>query len=217
LYLVARDNRSQSWVFMWRRGGKRWQKGEPDPRQEWWLGEFPDLGVGDARDLAAKGRGWLANGLDPRVEREKERLANEPKPDRSFGMAAEQLIASRSAKWRTRKHKHAWVMTLLGRDLEGNPSKFDYCQDLRPKRVQDITVADVKAVLDAIWTSKPETAARLRARIEGVLDFAKSLKWRTGDNVAAWRGHFENLLPEKGEVSPVKPHRAMPFKPTRHE
>jgi integrase len=68
----------------------------------------------------------------------------------------------------------------------------------------------VKA-LQPIWSTKPETATRVRGRIESVLDWAKAIGHRDGENPARWRGHLENLLPRREKVHRVKHHAAMPF------
>ena len=65
--------------------------------------------------------------------------------------------------------------------------------------------------VEPIWTTKTETASRLRGRIEAVLDWAKTRGHRSGENPARWRGHLENLLPKKGKVREVKHHAALPY------
>src|SRR5207302_828568 len=65
--------------------------------------------------------------------------------------------------------------------------------------VQAIDTGLVLKVLDPIWQTKPETASRLRGRIECVLDWAKARGLRTGDNPARWRGHLEKVLPARAK------------------
>ena len=67
-------------------------------------------------------------------------------------------------------------------------------------------------VLEPIWREKPETASRLRGRIEAVLDYAKARGWRAGENPARWRGHLDNLLPARGKVAQVEHHAALPWR-----
>jgi integrase len=67
------------------------------------------------------------------------------------------------------------------------------------------------AVLRPIWNEKPETASRLRQRIEAVLDYASAMGARSGDNPARWRGHLDHLLPKPTSVRAVKHHAAMPY------
>ena len=84
-------------------------------------------------------------------------------------------------------------------------------EPLRAKPVDKIETADVLAVLRPIWQSKPETASRLRGRIERILNAAKAKGYRTGENPAAWRGHLENLFPKQSPLSRGH-HAAMPYK-----
>jgi integrase len=79
----------------------------------------------------------------------------------------------------------------------------------RPVAVVD--TGDVTAALEPIWTAKPETASRLRGRIEAVLDFAKARGWREGENPARWRGHLKNLLPARAKIARVKHHAALAY------
>jgi integrase len=64
-------------------------------------------------------------------------------------------------------------------------------------------------VLEPIWSAKPETASRLRGRIESVLDFAKVRGYRDGENPARWRGHLDKLLPARSKVHKVEHHAAL--------
>src|SRR5258708_34561934 len=74
-----------------------------------------------------------------------------------------------------------------------------------------VETAHVMKILEPIWKTKTETASRVRGRIEKVLDRAKALKLRKGENPAAWRGHLDQLLPAKSQVAPVKNHAALPY------
>ena len=78
------------------------------------------------------------------------------------------------------------------------------------KAVTTVTTADVVQLLEPIWTSKTETASRLRGRIEAVLDYAKARGWREGENPARWRGHLSNLLPRPSRLARVVHHPALP-------
>jgi integrase len=86
-----------------------------------------------------------------------------------------------------------------------------YAGPIRSLPVDEISTEDVLGVLKPIWTKKPETASRLRGRIEAVLDWAAAKKLRVGDNPARWRGHLDHLLPSHRKVSKVKHHAALPF------
>jgi integrase len=77
--------------------------------------------------------------------------------------------------------------------------------------VADVGTAQVLAVLEPIWRQKPETAQRVRGRIEAVLNYAATREWRSGENPARWRGHLANLLPARGKIAPVEHHAALPW------
>jgi integrase len=100
--------------------------------------------------------------------------------------------------WRNDKHVAQWTMTLR-----------EYAKPLRSKRIDEVTTADVLAVLQPIWSAKPETASRTRGLIEAVLDAAKASEHRTGENPARWRGHLALLLPKAQKLSRGH-HAAMP-------
>ena len=74
--------------------------------------------------------------------------------------------------------------------------------------VEDVHVLKI---IQPIWTTKTETANRVRGRIEKVLDRAKALKLRSGENPARWTGHLDQLLPRRSQVAPVEHHEALPY------
>src|SRR5580693_2743305 len=92
--------------------------------------------------------------------------------------------------WRNRKHAAQWKVTLR-----------DYAAPLRRLPVDHITTDDVLSVLKPLWNDKPETASRLRGRIERVLDAAKAQELRSGENPARWRGHLDQLLPKRQRLT----------------
>ena len=77
--------------------------------------------------------------------------------------------------------------------------------------VQAVDTGLVLKVLEPIWTAKPETASRVRGRIESILDFAKVRGYRDGENPARWRGHLDKLLPAHSKVRQVEHHAALPY------
>ena len=148
------------------------------------LGPARDVSLAKARDLAGQYRQSLRDGIDPLRARKAAVVAP------SFGKYAEDLIASMESAWRNEKHRAQWRSTLT-----------TYAAPLRNISVDKVTTEDVLGVLKPIWTSKPETAARVRGRIETVLNAAKSRGFRSGDNPAAWTGHLKNLLPGRTKLS----------------
>ena len=170
LYLDVKPSGAKSWAFIWKVGGKRREMG---------LGGYPSVKLAKARKLAAECREAVAEGRDPIAERKKEA---EP----TFGECADKFLASMEGQWRNAKHRAQWRMTLT-----------EYAAPISAIKVSAIGTDDVLRVLNPIWQSRPETASRLRGRIERVLDFAKVRGWRSGENPALWRGHLKSILPAR--------------------
>jgi integrase len=183
LYLVVKPSGMKSWSLLYTIAGRRREKG---------LGGFPAVSLATARKLALKNRETLAAGRDPLEEADR-------KPVPTFGALADEYIRTHSLAWRNEKHRAQWMMTLE-----------HYAKPLRAKRVNEIQVADVLGVLEPIWTTRPETASRLRGRIEAVLDAAKARGYRNGENPAAWRCNLRHLLPGRVRL-PRGHHPALPF------
>jgi integrase len=135
----------------------------------------------------------LAKGIDPLAEREKAK----PQSQHTFATVAELYIAAHQAGWRGRNSVAQWRQSLLAYAVPvfGN------------KPVADVNLDDVLKALQPIWTTKAVTAARVRNRIEMVLDYAKARGWRSGENPAAWRGSLKMLLPARAKFHVVE-HRA---------
>jgi integrase len=110
-------------------------------------------------------------------------------------------IAGHTAGWRSAKHIAQWKATLAkyAEPVIGGLS------------IQAIDTALVLKVLEPIWSVKPETAGRVRGRIEAILDWAKARGYRTGENPARWRGHLDKLLPALSKVRRVAHHAALPY------
>jgi integrase len=110
-------------------------------------------------------------------------------------------VASHRAGWRNPKHAAQWQATLA---TYAEPVIGDLS-------VQRIDTALVLKVLEPIWRVKPETAGRVRGRIESILDWAKVRGYRTGENPARWRGHLDKLLPPRSRVRRVEHHASLPY------
>src|SRR5262249_45414120 len=133
-----------------------------------------------------------------RAERARKRL--EAAKAITFKQCAETYIAAHCAGWRNKKHAAQWTATLK-----------THAEKISSLPVQDIDTGLVLKVLEPIWSAKPETASRLRGRIESVLDFAKVCGYRDGENPARWRGHLDKLLPPRSRVRKVEHHAAIPY------
>jgi integrase len=185
---------AKSWVFRFQLNGKRRDMG---------LGSYPDVSLAAARDKATVGRRHRQDGADPLAlqdaRRQAERVAIAK--GRTFREAAEQFIESNKSGWRNAKHRQQWENTL---------ATYVY-GELGDLPVSAIDTGDVVRVLEPIWTTKPETASRVRGRIEAVLDAAKVRGFRDGPNPAQWRGNLALLLPPRAKVRKVVHHPALPF------
>ncbi len=189
LYLVVKPSGTKSWVFIF-----RWRGRQP----EMGLGSFHDVSLAEARRQAQQARSVLLSGRNPIDARRTEASATASAP--TFGTFADQLVDALSPGFRNPKHVYQWTHTL------GDA----YCHRIRGKLIRDITTDEVLSVLTPIWTSKPETASRLRGRIERVLDAARTKGLRTGDNPARWKGHLDTLLPRPPKLRRGH-HAAMPY------
>jgi integrase len=188
LWLVVAESGARKWVFRFTWRGKVTEMG---------LGPGDAVSLADARRLRDEARKTLVAGQNPIEARRESQKAQVGKP--TFGAVADALIESKASEWRNPKHRAQWVMTLT-----------EYCATLRPKPVDEIETEDVLDVLKPICLEKPETASRLRGRIEAVLDAAKAKGHRTGENPAAWRGHLSHLLAKRGKLTRGH-HAAMPY------
>jgi len=175
LYLSIDDTGRRRWVFIYSRGARRTELG---------LGGGRDLSLANARVEAAACRTMLADGLDPKVERAKDDQAQ------TFGACADAYVEAMRPSWRNEKHAAQWKMTLT-----------KYAAPIRERPVNELTTQDILDVLQPLWTRTPETAERLRGRMENVLDAAKAKGLRAGENPARWRGHLNQLLPKRQRLA----------------
>ncbi len=112
-----------------------------------------------------------------------------------------EYIKAHEVGWKNAKHRAQWSSTLT-----------TYAAPIFGKLpAAAIDTALVLRALEAIWHSKPETASRLRGRIESVLDWARVHGYRIGENPARWKGHLDHILPPRAKVQRVKHHAALPY------
>ena len=187
LYLRVRPS-GRSWVFIGTLNGKR---------QEMGLGSDLDVTLAQAREMAVAARTLVLAGKHPRESRPKAPVAVEAPI--TFGAFAKQLVASIEDGFRNTKHRQQWRNTLT-----------TYAAPIADVPIDEVTTEQILGVLQPIWLTKPETASRVRGRIERVLDAAKAKRLRHGDNPARGRGHLDLLLPKRSKAE-VKHHAALPF------
>ena len=167
------------------------------------LGPVDVIPLAEARKRAAEYRRLRHDGIDPiearRSQRDQKKL--EAAKSMTFDACAAAYMEAHRPGWRNGKHRDQWRNTLTS-----------YASPVFGSLpVQAVDVALVMKALEAIWQSKPETASRLRGRIEAVLDWATVRGYRRGENPARWRGHLDKLLPPRAKIQKVEHHRALPY------
>ena len=194
LYLQVSPSGTKSWIFRFSREGRAREMG---------LGSGLNVSLAEARAKAGDCRRLLADGIDPieaRAERsQKERL--ERVGTLTFSKCAARYIEANRAGWRNDKHASQWTNTL---ETYAGPVFGSLA-------VKNIDTSLVLRVLEPIWTKKPETANRVRGRMERVLDWARVMGYRNGENPARWRGHLDKLLPSALNRKTRKHHAALPY------
>jgi integrase len=185
LYLDVIPSGARSWLFRYARGGKSHWMG---------LGSYPAFTLAEARAKALEAHRLHHRGIDPL---EAKRKAQVVVP--TFGQIADEVAASLSGGWRNEKHRKQWVTTLT---VDAAP--------LRDIPVNQIDTGAVLKVLAPLWSTKRETASRLRGRIETVLDAARAKGLRAGPNPAEWKGNLKSLLAPALKVAQDH-HPALPY------
>jgi integrase len=192
LHLLVKGPEKRSWVYRYMLHGKSRDMG---------LGPFPEVSLAEARDRAAEARQLVRQGVDPLAERQYRIQAAKAARVHTFRQAAEDHIAAKSPGWRNEKHRAQWSSTL---EKYAYPVFGDW-------PVQNIDTEAVLRVLGPLWQRIPETASRLRGRIEVILDDAKVREWRQGENPARWRGHLALRLPPARKVKPTENYPSLPW------
>jgi integrase len=194
LYLQVSKYGTKSWVFRFMINRHNRDMG---------LGSLETFSLKEVRERARECRKLVADGLDPIKARQAKRdeAAAKEAARVTFEQAATRYISAHSSSWKNEKHRAQWASTLEA-----------YAYPVMGKlSVDAIELPHVLKVLEPIWTEKPETANRVRGRIERVLAWATVRKYRKGDNPARWTGHLDEMLPSKQKLRRTKHHAALPF------
>lgn len=186
LYLQVTPSGARSWILRYQLAGRRREMG---------LGSVALFGLAEARQRAAQQRRLLADGIDPIEARRAARAAT----GRTWGQAVEDFIAAHEPGWKGPEQAAQWRQSL---------ADYGPAADLP---VTAIDTALVVGLLRRIWTTKTETATRVRGRIERIWDAERVAGTVSGENPARWRGHLDKLLPRPSKVARVAHHRAMPY------
>ncbi|NVO05653.1 MAG: integrase arm-type DNA-binding domain-containing protein [Rhodoferax sp.] len=182
---------SRSWVFRYTLSGKERRMG---------LGATHTVSLSEARERARQLRQQLLAGVDPSAAKEAARgvLARQAV---TFDQAVEKYIKAKGGEWKNDKHRQQWENTLA---TYASPV-------LGSMDVAQVSTTHILEVLEPIWSTKTETATRLRQRISKVLDWAKTAGHRAGENPARWAGHLEHLLAKPSAVGKVDNHPSLPW------
>ncbi len=192
----AADQLSKSWCFRYRSR----VTGKP---VELGLGPLADVTLARAREKASAYRVMLSEGKDPRTEVDASRTAKKVEAAKAmtFRQACASCIKDRRAGWKNAKHASQWENTL---------STYAY-PIIGSLPVAAVDLALVRKVLDPIWTTKPETASRVRQRIEAVIAWSTVSGYRKGDNPARWKNNLDQILPATAKVKRQNHHPALPY------
>lgn len=188
LHLRINEAGARNWILRAMVGGKRRDIG---------LGGFPDVPLALARDKARTTREKIEQGIDPVLERRSSRQALLTAV--TFDEAAARFIEAKSPEWSNPKHRAQWKATL---DTYASPR-------IGALPVDRVELPHVLEILSPIWTTKTETASRVRMRVESVLAWATASGYRSGDNPARWKGNLDVLLAKPSKVKKVEHHAAL--------
>jgi integrase len=185
---------NRSWIFRYRVSGRSRDMG---------LGPLATIGLSEAREKAKTRRQERLDKIDPLEARKSARAAEEVDKAKAitFDEAARAYIKAHEAGWRNAKHASQWRNTL---STYASPV-------LGALPVRAIDTGLVLKVIEPLWSTRPETASRLRGRIEAILDWARVRGYREGENPARWRGHLSEALPARAKVRKVVHLAAMPY------
>ena len=194
LYLQVSSSGAKSWIFRFTLDGRAREMG---------LGPLHAIPLVDARKRAAECRRMRFDGVDPIEARSEHRSWKKLEAARgiTFDACAPAYLDAHNDGWWNAKHREQWRNTLS--------SYAGPVFGSLPVQAVDLTL--VMKALEPIWKAKPETASRLRGRIEAVLDWATVRGYRKGENPARWRGHLDKLLPARAKIQKVQHHLALPY------
>jgi integrase len=200
LYMQVSPQATKAWIFRFTRAGRPRKMGlgpvsvKPDDKR---------ITLADARQKAAAARSLLIDGIDPIAARDARRAqaALADAQAVTFQHCADEYLRDNETSWKNAVHRRQWGSTL----------KTYVHPVIGHLPVAGVDTGLVLKILRPIWNTKPETANRVRGRIETILDWAKTHSYRQGDNPARWKGHLDNVLPKRSKVKRVRHHPALPY------
>ncbi|HZQ01666.1 MAG TPA: integrase arm-type DNA-binding domain-containing protein [Reyranella sp.] len=204
LYLQVTDAGAKSWIFRYSIAGKRREMGlGPYSAKTTKGADKRVVSLHAARERSAEARALVKSGKDPIAVREAQQAQERLERARgvTFDQAVELFLESHEEAWKNPKHRQQWRNTL----------KTYAGPKIGSLSIADIGTPEVTKVLEPIWRTKPETASRLRGRIERILDWARVRQLREGENPARWRGHLDKVFAARSKLRKVKHHAAVPI------
>lgn len=191
LYLLVGPTGGKSWIYRYKVNNRERAMG---------LGPFPTVSLAEAREKALECRKLKIDGQDPLALRQEKRV-QDIREGTTFKECAERYLQAHEVTWKNPKHRQQWRNTL---------ASYAYPK-IGSQSVGTIDVAAVLSVLEPVWPEHPETASRLRGRIEAILDWARVKGLREGENPARWKGNLDYALPKKSKVRKTAHFSALPY------
>jgi integrase len=194
LNLQVKSNLQKYWTFRYVFESKRYDLA---------LGAYPEVLVKEARKRAISARNDLNQGTNPKPQKKfASDVIEEPEAKLTFKEYALSCIDMKRPEWTNQKHADQWVYTM---------EKFAF-PIIGDKAIDEVDTEDILKILMPIWTTKTETASRLRGRLEWILASATTRKHRKGMNPAIWRGNLQTILAAPNKVRVVEHHKALSYK-----
>jgi integrase len=197
------DDVRKSWLFRFSLPEKVISKGGRQRQRQRWmgLGSVNTVSLSDARTKALELRKLCLEGMDPIEVRRGHKAAAATSKAMTFNDCRDAYVLDHGDKWKNPKHARQWVQSL----------ETHITPVFGKVPVASVDEEHVIKALRQIWRTKPETAKRIRGRVESVLDWARVNRKRTGENPARWRGHLDHVFARRSEIRPVKPMAALPY------
>ncbi len=195
LHLQVNERGARSWIIRASIGSKRRDIG---------LGGFPDVSLASAREKAKQIRAQIEQGIDPVQTRKEARslLLAAHAAEITFEQSAKEFLTAKGTEWKNAKHSQQWKNTLE-----------TYVHTVIViLQINDLEVSHIVKILEPIWTTKTETATRVRGRIESILDWATVRNYRKGENPARWKGYLDKVLASPGKIAKTEHYQALPVK-----
>jgi integrase len=192
---------NKSWLFRYAAAGNKISRSGREYRRERQMGLGPlhTVGLAEAREMARRARLLVLQGKDPLDQKDASRAEARAADAKrlTFGAAAEAYLEKFEDTWKSARHRIQWRTSL----------KTYILPVLGKADVEAIDTELVLKVLEPIWAALPETASRVRGRVETILDFAG----RSGPNPGRWKGHLEHKLAKRNKARTVQHLAALPY------